>query len=391
MRLLTACVQSALLFAAGCVHHPGASGEEELAFDTQEIVNGSPDVGHPAAVALTVDGLPFCSGTLVTPTVVVTAAHCITPDIGAPSWDQVDVFFGSDVFDEGTFIEVVDGVAHEGYDVSLEDPQNDIAVLRLASPGPAVPVTMSDLPPIGTTLTLVGFGITEAGGNDGGLKRVTQATIFDEQGSVFFMEVSPSGTCSGDSGGTALWNDAGVERLVGVHTRSDCESGMLDETVGFHITNFIQPFIEQSPTCAADGACAQGCPSPDPDCPCADDGHCTNACPDVASDPDCDPACAGGGACVEDCPVADPDCTVCTADGDCNEDCASDPDCMSANGGGGSEGSGGGAGGDGDGGEESSEGCDCGTNGNKNPLRLGVFGLGLLLILKRRGNRTKQS
>jgi len=34
--------------------------------------------------------------------------------------------------------------------------------------------------------------------------------------------VEPSGTCNGDSGGTALWNDGGGERLVGIQTRSDC-------------------------------------------------------------------------------------------------------------------------------------------------------------------------
>lgn len=360
----------------------------ELAFDAQEIVNGTTDNGHPAAVALTVQGQAFCSGTLVTPNVVVTAAHCISPEIGSPSWDQVEVFFGTDVSAGGTFIEVVDGLPHPGFDTSLEDPQNDIAMLRLGSAAPVTPVTMADLPPVGTTLTLVGFGITQAGGDGAGLKRVTQATILGEEGSVFFMEVAPSGTCNGDSGGTALWNDGGVERLVGIHTRSDCETGMLDEIVGAHLANFVQPFIDQAPTCSADGACASGCASPDPDCPCAGDGFCTPACTDVASDPDCDPACAGGGACVEDCPAPDPDCPTCTSDGFCNEACDVDPDCPIGTGGGGGEGGGGGGGSGGGSTDESSEdagGCDCSTSTEQDPTRLLVFGLGLVgLALRRR-------
>jgi MYXO-CTERM domain-containing protein len=375
---------ASLSIVTGCTKSLSESGEEEIGFATDEIVNGSPDSGHPATVSLTTQGFPFCSGTLVTPTVVVTAAHCIDPSNGVPPVDEIDIFFGSNVFQGGTFIDVVDGQGHPGFDPSGQDPQNDIAVLRLAEPASVTPVQMAQLPANGTTLTLVGFGITVAEGNDGGLKRVAQADIADAQGTVFFMELLPSGTCSGDSGGTALWNDGGVEKLVGVHTRSDCETVMLDETVGSHIANFIQPFIDAGGvTCAADGACADSCPAPDPDCPCAGDGHCTAACADVASDPDCDPQCAGGGACAEPCPVPDPDCPACGLDGTCNPECAGDLDCEINEGGSGAGGEDG-AGGGGAGLDDEDDGCGCRTSETSSNARVGFFLLALLLCGARR-------
>src|SRR5689334_3949150 len=93
---------ASLSLVTGCTKALSESGEEEIGFATEEIVNGSPDSGHPATVALTTQGFPFCSGTLVTPTVVVTAAHCIDPNNGVPPVDEIEIFFGNDAFQGGT-------------------------------------------------------------------------------------------------------------------------------------------------------------------------------------------------------------------------------------------------------------------------------------------------
>lgn len=378
----------ALLSLAACEVESSGALDEAVELDHQPIVNGQFDTGHPGSVALTVDGQAFCTGTLVTPTVVVTAAHCISPDIGSPPWQFVEVFFGSDVSAGGVFIPLEDGLGHPNWDSSLQAPENDIAVLRLQEAAPVAPVPMADLPASGTVLTLVGFGITQANGGGGGVKRVAQATIAERFGSVFSMEVAPSGTCNGDSGGTALWNDGGVEKFVGIHTRSDCQTIMLDEVVQSHVASFVQPFIDAGVSCNAGDGCASGCASPDPDCPCAADGFCTSACVDVASDPDCDPLCAAEGTCVEDCPVPDTDCPVCIADGDCNAACESDPDCSTGEGGAG----GGGKGAGGESGEsdsaESDDGCDCALDrkAGGSPLSL-LFGFVALAVQRRRRHR----
>lgn len=322
------------LGAAACVDGPGVTddpGADGVAAAPAAIVNGSIDEGHPAVVALTYGGQAFCSGTLVAPTVVVTAAHCLHPDMtgGIPVGDM-QVFFGTSVMEGGgTFVDVTDGVWNEAW--YLDDPQadDDVGVLRLAEPAPVQPVAMGALPPAGTELVLVGFGITTAGGDGGGTKRVATSSIDQIAGKIFSMPVSPQGTCNGDSGGTALAVVDGVEVFVGIHTRSDCVNIMLDERVDAHLDDFILPFIG-NPTCASDLQCATGCAEPDPDCPCATDGFCTVACANPVDDADCDPRCGGGDGCVEGCPVPDPDCPVCVSgDGSCGEGCGpmNDGDC----------------------------------------------------------------
>jgi MYXO-CTERM domain-containing protein len=298
-------------------------------------VNGQPDPGHPATVALTVNGQPFCSGTLVTKTVVVTASHCIFPGIGVDPPTAIEVFFGADVSQGGTLIPVVEGKYNPVWDINLPNADEDVAVLRLASPAPVDPIPMGKVPPVGSVVTLVGFGITSANGSGAGVKRVATASVDALQGKTFTMPLNPSGTCNGDSGGTALFDDGSGVKLVGIHTRSDCQSVMLDERVDVHVQSFIQPFIDAGATCGPDGGCAKGCSVPDPDCPCAKDGFCAAACPDLTKDPDCDPRCVADGTCATDCPTPDPDCPTCVADGTCDPACTSDPDCAGGTGGGG--------------------------------------------------------
>lgn len=387
-----------LFFASLCCFAFGCQAESSPApgvvSSAQPIVNGQLDAGHPGVVALTIQGQQFCTGTLVTPTVVVSAAHCIHPSTGVSPGTLAQIFFGSVVGQDGVFIDVIE--AEYKPDWSLDDPDadDDVAVLRLASPAPVTPIPMADVPPPGSTLTLVGFGITSAGGTGSGVKRVAQANIDQIGGKIFSMLVDPSGTCSGDSGGTALFVENGVEKFVGIHTRSDCESFMLDERVDAHLDSFIQPFIDKGGSCEADGACASGCAAPDPDCPCAGDGFCTAACSQVASDPDCDPACAEDGVCASDCPVPDPDCPVCVADGECVDACPADPDCSTGAGGNGGIG---GAGGADDTEDDDNDvtvidsGCGCAVEGAEPAAGAPTWLLALALLFRRRSGSKRNA
>ena len=57
---------------------------EALGAAGSAIVGGAEDAEHPAVVALTFQGQAFCSGALIAPTVVLTAAHCLHEDfVGA--------------------------------------------------------------------------------------------------------------------------------------------------------------------------------------------------------------------------------------------------------------------------------------------------------------------
>lgn len=206
-----------------------APADEEPVTGTvaQAITNGDSDTNDDAVVALMVNGEVFCSGTLIANYMVVTAAHCVTPE------PPDHVYFGSNPKNEtGSFlVEVAQVNAHPKFD---EDAlTNDIAVVLLKTPAPVKPKayasssTLSDDDYAGLELRIVGFGATSAGQDSfKALKRDGATKIDSVQSASFKFVPSPSQTCNGDSGGPAFATLNGKELLVGVTSAGDtnCKS-----------------------------------------------------------------------------------------------------------------------------------------------------------------------
>jgi hypothetical protein len=121
------------LLLSGCGEH----AEREYKPYNLPIYNGDPDTNpdHMAVVGV-YDNYQFCSGTLLTSTVVLTAAHCI-------SNRSFYVLFGNNV-NTATSRSVSEKRVHPAWDSN--NLVNDVALLRLASSAPAGTPTIPYLP-----------------------------------------------------------------------------------------------------------------------------------------------------------------------------------------------------------------------------------------------------
>jgi V8-like Glu-specific endopeptidase len=194
----------------------------------QAITYGQPDGnGHPSTGALVYfspsrhEYRITCSGTLISPTVFLTASHC-TSFLEANGITDVGVTFDSQ-FDPSTST-IYPGTMHTNplYNQRQSDP-GDIAVLTLDDPISGI--TPVQLPTAGlldqmkkagtlngTRFTSVGYGIQEPQTGPGGItnafpmERWVATGEFDALNKAWLrisqnQATGDGGTCSGDSGG----------------------------------------------------------------------------------------------------------------------------------------------------------------------------------------------
>jgi MYXO-CTERM domain-containing protein len=198
-----------------CAAEPGT------ALSRQPIIGGVVDTAHPEVVALTVfGGSEFCSGTVIAPRAVLTAAHCIALT-GYPA-ASILVFFGTTVGGEGTLMRATDAVFHPDFAETDTDIYNDVAVVMLEQDAPVKPAAWQRTPLediSGQTVTFVGYGVTDGRTQTGSGTRLTVDGVVDsineDPGYVEFA-ASGTGTCQGDSGGPTFLDRGGVPTVVAV-------------------------------------------------------------------------------------------------------------------------------------------------------------------------------
>lgn len=197
--------------------------DPELAATQAAIVGGDPAPDDHAVVAIvrrSVGCQPSvatveCTGTVIAPRVVITAAHCVGG--GPPS--ALEIVLGPDVVTSTMRIGVAGGRVHPAFDPVTH--ANDLAVLLLDADAAVTPIVAhsTDLPDLtGTDVRLVGYGITSGASADVGARRAGVARISETGADELRMVPGPGMSCRGDSGGPVL--GAGGE-LIGVTSYGD--------------------------------------------------------------------------------------------------------------------------------------------------------------------------
>ncbi len=209
------------------------------------IVGGELDLENPAVGMVAwfddVGGYIFCSGTVIEPQWVLTSASCA--ELVQTYLDEdlsVDLLLGLNLSQLDEQIAVEAGFPYPQWD----HVGSDVGLLRLASPAQVTPAPWNrgaiSSEYEGSTLSYVGFGISQSSASDAGFRRVTQVPLLRLTARAvwgYHDDIdAPKGICDQDFGGPTLLSLDGVPTVVGVNAEVLQDGESSDPCKGYAIS-----------------------------------------------------------------------------------------------------------------------------------------------------------
>lgn len=257
-----------------------ASRQPEIAEHTSAaVIGGDADLAHESVVSITttLDAArpELCTGVVVAPRVVLTAAHCAI----AHAAGELIVGVGASAASPARTLSVLRVHAYPDFNYLDDDFRHgrDIAALELTADAGVASIAFagasSDRPGAGHRLRVVGFGATsEADAETRGTRDIASVIVASTCDRLITFGDATARSCHGDSGGPLLADVRGVETVVGIvsfggKSGDDCAPPSFAVLVAPYAA-WLQSIVDGN----ADDGCARACPARSADCTTTDAG-----------------------------------------------------------------------------------------------------------------------